>query len=147
MNYEVSAFDDLTPRQLYAIYHLRVAIFVVEQACAYQEVDATDLTAQHLLGTDVTGQLMAYARLIPEANQMARIGRVIVNPAMRGQGAGRELVQTAIARIQQLWPATTTINLQAQVYLDAFYRSFGFVAVSPAYLEDGIPHRDMVLKL
>jgi len=147
LKFELKAFDALTPRQLHAIYQLRVAIFVVEQACAYQEVDDTDLTAQHLCGINTDGQLMAYARLMQESPTTARIGRVLVKPVGRGQGYGRQLMQTAIAQCQQLWPATTQINLQAQVYLDAFYRSLGFVAVSPAYLEDGIPHRNMVLTL
>lgn len=147
MRFQTTAFDDLTPRQLHAIYKLRVAIFVVEQNCPYQEVDDTDLTAQHLLGTDATGQLMAYARLMREPHDQARIGRVIVSAAARGNGNGRTLLNQAIQQIQHLWPHTLQINIQAQHYLDKFYRSFGFQPVSAVYLEDGIPHQDMVLAL
>ena len=146
MQFEGYQFDDLTPRQLQAIYKLRVAIFVVEQNCAYQEVDDTDLTATHLLGTDSAGQLMAYARLMREPNNQARFGRVIVSQAARGQGNGQALIIEAIRQIRTLWPATTQINIQAQHYLDRFYRSFGFTPVSAVYLEDGIPHQDMILK-
>ncbi|WP_318766482.1 GNAT family N-acetyltransferase [Lactiplantibacillus carotarum] len=147
MRFQTTAFNDLTLRQLHAIYKLRVATFVVEQSCPYQEVDDTDLTAYHLLGTDATGQLMAYARLMREPHDQARIGRVIVSAAARGNGNGRTLLNQAIQQIQHLWPHTLQINIQAQHYLDKFYRSFGFQPVSAVYLEDGIPHQDMVLAL
>lgn len=140
-------FDQLTPRQLQAIYKLRVQIFVVEQNCAYQDVDDTDLTASHLMGTAANGQLVAYARLMKEPDDQARFGRIVVSAAARGNGNGQALIRAAIAEIQQLWPATTQINIQAQHYLDRFYRSFGFKPVSAVYLEDGIPHQDMILKL
>lgn len=84
MQFITTSFDELTVRQLQQIYKLRVAVFVVEQACPYQEVDDTDLMAWHLRGLDSTGQLLVYARLMREANQQARIGRVITNPAVRG---------------------------------------------------------------
>lgn len=140
-------FDQLTPRQLQAIYKLRVQIFVVEQNCAYQDVDDTDLTASHLMGTTADGQLVAYARLMKEPDDQARFGRIVVSAAARGNGNGQALIRAAIAEIQRLWPATTQINIQAQHYLDRFYRSFGFKPVSAVYLEDGIPHQDMILKL
>lgn len=147
MNFKTYHFDDLTPRQIHALYQLRVAVFVVEQHCAYQEVDDTDLTAIHLLATDATGQLAAYARLMQEPHQQARFGRVIVSPVARGDGNGRQLIQRALQVIRRQWPATQQVNIQAQHYLDQFYRSFGFQPVSAVYLEDGIPHQDMVLTL
>ncbi|WP_199774914.1 GNAT family N-acetyltransferase [Lactobacillus sp. CBA3605] len=146
MTFQAIKFDELTPRQLNAIYQLRVAIFVVEQACPYQDVDDLDLTAVHLLGTTPAG-LQAYARLMVEPQQQARIGRVVVRATARGAGQGQALLRQAIATIQQLWPQTQQINIQAQHYLDRFYRSFGFVPVSEVYLEDGIPHQDMILKV
>jgi len=145
--FKTTQFDQLTPRQLQAIYKLRVQIFVVEQNCAYQDVDDTDLTASHLMGTTADGQLVAYARLMKEPDDQARFGRIVVSAAARGNGNGQALIRAAIAEIQRLWPATTQINIQAQHYLDRFYRSFGFKPVSAVYLEDGIPHQDMILKL
>lgn len=146
LTFKTVEIDDLTPRQLQAIYKLRVQIFVVEQNCAYQDVDDTDLTATHLLGTNEQGQLVAYARLMREPNNQARFGRIVVSAAARGNGNGQDLIRHAIQGIRQLWPATNQINIQAQNYLDRFYRSFGFTPVSSVYLEDGIPHQDMVLK-
>ena len=147
LTFKTVEIDDLTPLQLQAIYKLRVQIFVVEQNCAYQDVDETDLTATHLLGTNEQGQLVAYARLMREPNNQARFGRIVVSAAARGNGNGQDLIRHAIQGIRQLWPATNQINIQAQHYLDRFYRSFGFTPVSSVYLEDGIPHQDMVLKL
>ncbi|WP_421430032.1 GNAT family N-acetyltransferase [Lactiplantibacillus plantarum] len=147
MQFITTSFDELTVRQLQQIYKLRVAVFVVEQACPYQEVDDTDLMDWHLRGLDSTGQLLVYARLMREANQQARIGRVITNPAVRGHGYGQQLLQQAIVQIQALWPSTTQINIQAQHYLDRFYHGFGFQPVSGVYLEDGIPHQNMILTL
>lgn len=147
MNFTTIAFDQLTVRQLHQIYKLRVAVFVVEQHCPYQEVDDTDLTAWNLLGQDQQGHLIAYARLMQETNHQARIGRVLTNPDFRGQGAGKQLVQRALEQINALWPETSQVNIQAQHYLDRFYRRFGFEPVSAVYMEDGIPHQDMVLKL
>lgn len=137
-------FNQLTTSELFHIYQLRVAVFVVEQTCAYQEVDELDLTAQHLFQVDEAGNVLAYARLLPEPHQV-RIGRVVVAPAVRAQGAGRHLMTTAIAAAQRTYPQAQRIVIQAQAYLQKFYESFGFQATSDVYLDTGIPHLDMEL--
>jgi len=146
ITYQAKTFDHLTTHELWALYHLRTAVFVVEQTCYYQEVDQADLTATHLLGTDETGKLVAYARLMPEGDHV-RIGRVVVAPAARGNGTGRELVTTAIAAAKTHFPQAVQIDIQAQAYLQQFYAGYGFQPVSAVYLETGIPHLDMVLTL
>ncbi|MFB9768475.1 GNAT family N-acetyltransferase [Lactiplantibacillus modestisalitolerans] len=147
LTWQPRPFEQLSAAELQAIYKLRVAVFVVEQHCPYQEVDDLDLTATHLMGIDEHGQLQAYARLMREPQRQARIGRICVATAARGGGWGQQLVATALQQIQQAWPLTHQINIQAQFYLDRFYRSFGFQPVSDVYLEDNIPHQDMVLSL
>lgn len=137
-------FAELSSRELFQIYQLRVAVFVVEQDCAYREVDDLDLTAQHLLRYDEAGNLIAYARLMDEGQQV-RIGRVVVAQSARKHGAGRDLVATAIDVAQATYPAAEQIVIQAQAYLQKFYASFGFQPVSDVYLDTGIPHLDMVL--
>lgn len=145
---EVKQFSELTTRELFQIYKLRVAVFVVEQKCYYQEVDDDDLTAYHLMFTNSKGNLTAYARIIPEENAtVARIGRVVVDPDSRGGSRGRKLVQEALDQIPQLMPHTTKIVLAGQEYLNGFYKSFGFKNVSDVYLEDGIPHIDMEMPI
>ncbi|MFC6206962.1 GNAT family N-acetyltransferase [Levilactobacillus tongjiangensis] len=139
-------FDQLTTNELFQIYRLRVTVFVVEQVCAYQEVDDLDLTAQHVVRFDEARRLNAYARIMDEGSQV-RIGRVVVAPFARKQGLGRKLVAAAIATAQQDYPQAQQIVIQAQAYLQEFYASFGFKPVSEVYLDTGIPHLDMVLPI
>lgn len=144
----VKSFQELTNRELFDIYKLRVAVFVVEQECPYQEVDDDDLSAYHLTFRNDNGDLMAYLRIIPEKNQtVVRIGRVIVAKDFRGKGLAKELLQTALRESTRLIPHANKIVLAGQAYLKDFYHAFGFHDVSDVYLEDDIPHIDMEKQL
>ncbi|MDO4902620.1 MAG: GNAT family N-acetyltransferase [bacterium] len=134
-------FDQLTPTELHAIYQLRIAVFVVEQNCPYQEVDDADLIAHHLFYRDKAGQLLAYCRLIPAPNQV-KLGRVLVAPNQRGTGLGQELLGQALTYWQATFPKKD-LFAQAQAYLEDFYQQFGFESCSAIYLDDNIPHIDM----
>jgi len=143
MDFQVKSFADLSVAELHAIYQARVAVFVVEQQCAYQEVDAADVQALHIFRRDADG-IAAYCRLIPHIDAV-HLGRVLVMPEWRAQKLGRDLVAFALAYARQQWPERV-IYAQAQTYLQRFYQSFGFAATSAIYLEDGIAHMDMVLR-
>ncbi len=143
------AFDELTVHELYAIVALRERVFVVEQSCVYLDADGHDQTARHLWLEDA-GEIRCYARIIPPQTGLDgrglhgppdafRIGRVIVAPSARGTGLGRELMTRAIALC-----GAASIKLGAQAHLEKFYASLGFACISPVYLEDGIPHVDML---
>ncbi|HGC6400974.1 TPA: GNAT family N-acetyltransferase [Streptococcus agalactiae] len=140
--WNVKTFDNLTTHELFQIYKLRVSVFVVEQDCPYQEVDDKDLICLYGMNW-VDGQLAAYYRLIPEDDKV-HLGRVIVNPDFRKKGLGNQLVEHAIKFSEANYP-NKPIYAQAQAYLQDFYQSFGFQPVSEIYLEDNIPHLDMVL--
>ncbi len=143
VRFDTFAFDDLTPRVLHDALALRQRVFVVEQACVYQDVDGKDPNALHLLGRDADGALVAYARILPPGARfdVAAIGRVVVAPEHRGQGLARTLVFEAI-RVAQGHHGPR-VALSAQAHLEAFYASLGFVRVGDVYDEDGIPHVDM----
>ncbi|NLR61731.1 GNAT family N-acetyltransferase [Chitinophaga polysaccharea] len=145
MNWKIKSFEELSTTELYAILRLRSEVFVVEQNCAYQDLDNTDQLALHLMGTDDTGRLLAYTRLFQPGikYQEASIGRVITSPLARGTGAGRELMERSIAAVQQQF-GVVPIKIGAQQYLQRFYTSLGFEQTSDTYLEDGIPHIEMV---
>lgn len=143
MTFTLKTFDQLTTRELHKIYQLRSAIFVVEQACVYQDIDDQDLTAHHLF-LEEEGQLLAYCRLIPTTD-LVKLGRVVVAQSARGQGLGRLLVEEALAACASHYPKKP-IYAQAQAHLEAFYQSLDFVATSEVYLEDDIPHIDMIRK-
>lgn len=148
MQWKDYAFSELNIEQLYELIKCRIDIFVVEQDCAYPELDGKDCLAQtrHLLGCDNQGRILAYARILAPGVSYpdASIGRVLVNEAARGAGVAHQLMQNAIAVARAQWP-DANIQIGAQEYLADFYRGQGFLQVSEVYLEDGIPHMDMLL--
>ncbi|WP_223636942.1 GNAT family N-acetyltransferase [Planococcus sp. 4-30] len=145
MNWNTYRFDDFTARELYGVLKLRVDVFVVEQNCPYPELDNLDQQSIHLLYVE-NGEVLAYARLVPAGvkYELPSIGRVIVREDARGRGLAKQLLERSIDYIVGEWRAEA-IQLQGQVYLQEFYQSFGFQAVSDSYDEDGIPHVDMKL--
>lgn len=137
--------SQLTVHQLYALLQLRCEVFVVEQKCAYLDVDGDDLLGdnRHLLGwRDNT--LVAYARILKSDSEYdpVVIGRVIVSEAVRGEKLGYQLLSHAVASCEQHWPQHA-LYLSAQAHLQNFYAQFGFSPVTEIYLEDDIPHIGM----
>ncbi|MCF3111757.1 GNAT family N-acetyltransferase [Niabella sp. CC-SYL272] len=137
-------FEQLSTTELYAILQLRAAVFVVEQASIYQDLDGKDFKALHLTGTD-NEQLIAYTRLLPPgiSYKEPSIGRVVIAPSHRAYGLGRELMKRSINRCQEQFEQKS-IRISAQLYLKNFYTSLGFEPVGVPYDEDGIPHIEMV---
>ena len=137
--------DELSTLALFDILKLRQSVFVVEQECAYPDIDDTDSAAQHLCGYNESGALLAYARLIkpgvsyPEAS----IGRVVISASARGLRLGEALMQQALLEMARLFP-NQVIKIGAQEHLEKFYTSLGFERSSAMYIEDGIPHIHML---
>ena len=140
VHWVLKKFDELTPYELYAILQLRNAVFVVEQACVFQDADDKDQGSYHLMGFSKSS-LVAYTRLLPPglAYDQASIGRVVTAPAARRNGIGKILMKQSINAVYSLF-GSGAIKIGAQLYLKAFYESFGFVQTGTPYLEDGIPH-------
>lgn len=137
-------FEALTNQQLYAVLQLRSEVFVVEQACIFADIDGADADAIHLLGMR-QGCLIAYARCFAPGlrGTQASLGRVLIRKSVRGSGLGHALVREAIARMAGEWGAQA-IRIGAQAHLKDFYRQHGFAQAGPLYLEDGIPHLEML---
>lgn len=136
------SFADLAPDVLYALLKLRVDVFVVEQSCAYPELDGRDNEpgTRHLwvtAGADPAAPL-AYLRVLTESDGSMRIGRVVTARKARGEGHAKRLMAAAL----EIDPAAPTV-LDAQSHLVGWYRRFGFEAYGQEYLEDGIPHTPM----
>lgn len=144
IQWKLKRFEELTTTELYKIIQLRIAVFVVEQDCVFQDLDDKDLTSWHLTAWQ-DSEPVAYARILAPgiSYEEASIGRVITSTAVRGKGMGRELLQRSIDVVYQLFN-TDIIRIGAQLYLKKFYEEFGFSAVSDVYLEDGIEHLVMV---
>ncbi len=141
-------FSQLSTRQLYDILRLRSEVFVVEQECAYQDLDGHDMHANtlHLLGYR-DDKLTAYARILDEGVTYPEvaIGRVVTAHTERGNGAGHELIAQALLEIKEKWP-NQSVMMGAQSHLVDFYGKHGFKVSSEEYMEDGIPHIDMTRK-
>lgn len=137
-------FGQLAPTLLYELLRFRQAIFVVEQRCAYPDLDGLDQAAHHLLARR-RDELSGYLRLIPfAAKARVAIGRVAVAPEHRGRRLARMMMQEALARCRRDWPEFA-VALSAQSYLVPFYKGLGFRVTSPAYDDYGVPHLDMAL--
>jgi ElaA protein len=145
LNWVFKKFEELSAAELYSIMQLRNEVFVVEQNCVYQDADDKDQKSMHLCGWD-GDKLVAYTRIIPQGISYAEasIGRVVTAPAYRKTGAGRQLMKESISRCFSEFNCTA-IKIGAQLYLNNFYTSLGFVQCSGEYLEDGIPHIEMLL--
>lgn len=145
LRWHQAAFAELSVDDLYDALTLRSLVFVVEQKCVFLEPDGKDRNAHHLLGRDESDRLVACTRLIPPGVSYVEpaISRVVTHPDVRRTGAGRELMRESIDRTRRLWPGP--IRIGAQRYLERFYGSFGFVVASEPYIEDDIPHVEMLL--
>lgn len=134
------SFGELTTEQLYRIIAIREQVFVVEQRCAYLELDGADRVARHLW-RETDDRIDAYLRVVPAGVKFAEvaIGRVVVAPHARGTGLGKELMRRGLAAA-----GPVPVKIGAQAYLERFYADLGFVRTSENYDDDGIEHLDML---
>jgi len=134
----VDAFDDLDMRTAYRLWQLRESVFVVEQRCAYAELDGRDLEpgTRHVW-VELDDSPIGYLRVLDD-EPVARIGRVLVAPGHRGTGVSTLLMRTALDVV-----GDRASCLDAQSPLAHWYATFGYEQVGPEFLEDGIPHVPM----
>jgi len=137
-------FEDLGVQALYDILALRCRVFVLEQG-AFLDPDGADPHSWHLQGRDEAGVLQAYLRGVDPGIKYTEpsIGRVLTSPETRGTGLGRALMQEGLARCTAQWPGQA-LRISAQARLRAFYAGLGFEAVGDEYIEDDIPHVQML---
>jgi ElaA protein len=135
-------FGDFPSEMLYEALRFRQAIFVVEQASPYPDLDGLDHGAQHLLLRS-DGVLVGYLRLIPYPDEpRLTIGRVAVAKTHRRCGLARFLMEEALARCRRDY-SDRSVTLSAQIYLVPFYESLGFTATEAPYDDYGVPHIEM----
>lgn len=143
MNLYIKHFNELTTMELYKILRARAEIFVVEQDCPYQDLDNKDLNAWHVWFEDEDG-VAAYCRVLDKGVSYegeGSIGRVIT--VKRGTGLGYKVMMEGI-RVAEEKFGQTSLRISAQQYAQGFYEKCGFVRVSEPYLEDDIPHVQML---
>lgn len=137
-------FAELGVDNLYDALQLRCRVFVLEQG-PYLDPDGRDQRSWHLLGRGADGVLVSYLRVTdPGVNyDEPSIGRVITAPEARGAGSGRALMAEGVAGCERHWPGHA-VRISAQAHLERFYNSFGFFRVGDNYIEDTIPHVEML---
>lgn len=148
IDWQWAGFDALDAAAVHAMLAARQQVFVLEQRCLYPDIDGRDPQARHLLGWRTQGsarELAAYLRCFAPGTmcEEAVIGRVLTTAGARGQGVGRQLMEEGLRRVAHAFPGAR-IRLSAQAHLQDFYAGLGFAGVSGVYLEDGIPHIDML---
>lgn len=138
------SFADFDTPTLFQYLRLRQQVFVVEQACAYPDIDDLDLVSTHLLAWS-GNVLVACLRLVPPGLKYAEpsLGRVIAAPELRGTGLGYTLIVAGLKGATEQYPDMNNC-IGAQSHLQSFYARHGFVTVSDEYEEDGILHIDML---
>jgi ElaA protein len=133
--------SELDVATLYAILRLRAEVFVVEQECAYLDLDGRDLEqGTRLVWIEQDGAVVATLRMMNEPDGATRIGRVVVTPPMRGRGLADDLMTEALRLA-----GDRSVVIDAQTYLVTWYHRLGFEVSGDAYLEDGILHTPMYL--
>ena len=137
-------FGELGVDNLYDVLALRCRVFIVEQG-PYLDPDGVDRDSWHLLGRNGDAVLQAYLRVVDPGVKYTEpsIGRVITASDVRGTGLGRTLFGEGVARCEATWPGQG-IRISAQAHLARFYGTYGFERVGDTYLEDSIPHVEML---
>lgn len=143
---QLKKWEELNTRELYSILQLRTAVFVVEQNCPYQECDGKDVDALHFYYQHENDGVVAYVRLLPPgvSYEEPAAGRVVVHRNYRNRGWGKQIMQQALKLAREQFK-TDEMRISAQLHLVDFYGQLGFQPIGEDYLEDGIPHIQMVL--
>lgn len=144
LTWQCKPFGMLQAAELYKLLQLRAAVFVVEQNCPYLDPDDKDVFALHVMCSRGS-ELVACARILPGgiSYDEVSIGRVATAASVRGTGLGRELMNYSLLQLKEVF-GNVPVRISAQCYLEQFYESFGFIRQGEDYLEDDIPHVEML---
>ncbi|URQ64456.1 GNAT family N-acetyltransferase [SAR86 cluster bacterium] len=141
----IKKFQDLNKLELYKIMQLRIEVFVVEQDCPYQDLDGLDELGTHLW-LEEDNEIMSYLRINPPETRFDEVsfGRIVTKKSVRKKGLSEAIILKSLEIVEQenLGP----VRISAQSYLENYYSKFGFVKCSDEYLEDNIPHVEMLRK-
>ncbi len=145
LNWHCKHFSELTAEEFHDILRVRIGVFIIEQNCPYPEIDGKDKDAYHVFGMNEENEIVAVSRILKKgiSYDECSIGRVATSSKARMTGFGIEMMKFTLEKIESLF-GKTDVRISAQEYLKSFYEKFGFVKVSESYLEDDIPHIEML---
>lgn len=145
LDWQIKHFGELTTMEFHDLIALRMKVFVVEQNCPYQDLDGKDKKSYHLICRDGLGNVVATARMLPlgVSYPEVSIGRMIIDDKIRGLGKGHELMKRCMVFANAEF-GSVPIRISAQKHLENYYHSHGFDVSGETYLEDNIPHIEML---
>lgn len=145
MKINIKHFSALSAKEFHDILQLRIDVFVVEQNCPYPELDGKDLDAYHFIGNNKEGETVATCRILPKGISYSElsIGRFATAKKIRQEGLGLEMMEEVL-KFMEVQFGKEAIRISAQKYLVNFYSKFGFISTGKEYLEDDIPHVEML---
>lgn len=149
IHWNIKHYSELSLDEFHDMIQLRINVFVVEQNCPYSELDGKDKQCFHLIGRDNKNNIAATARILPVGlgyEHDVAIGRVVIGENYRGLQLGHALMKECKNFIAQQY-GTVSIRLSAQKHLEKYYGQHDFVSTGKEYLEDGIPHVEMLNKI
>ena len=146
--HQVKSFQELSLEEFHDIIALRIQIFIIEQNCPYQEVDGKDKLAHHLFFKNEMDEIIAVTRILPHgiSYEEVAIGRVVVHEEYRGTGLGNQLMADSMNFVKDKY-GEVPVRLSAQKHLENYYGNHGFKSTGKEYLEDGIPHVEMLYNI
>ena len=146
--HQVKSFQELSLEEFHDIIALRIQIFIIEQNCPYQEVDGKDKLAHHLFFKNEMDEIIAVTRILPQgiSYEEVAIGRVVVHEDYRGTGLGNQLMADSMNFVKDKY-GEVPVRLSAQKHLENYYGNHGFKSTGKEYLEDGIPHVEMLYNI
>lgn len=146
--HQAKKYEELSLDEFHDIIALRIQIFVIEQDCPYQELDGKDKIAYHLFFKNNDGEIIAASRILPQgiSYEEASIGRVVVHENHRGTGLGHQLMADSMKFVKEEF-GHVPVRLSAQKHLEKYYGNHGFKSTGKEYLEDGIPHVEMLYNI
>ncbi len=146
--HQVKSFQELSLEEFHDIIALRIQIFIIEQNCPYQEVDGKDKLAHHLFFKNEMDEIIAVTRILPQgiSYEEVAIGRVVVHEEYRGTGLGNQLMADSMNFVKDKY-GEVPVRLSAQKHLENYYGNHGFKSTGKEYLEDGIPHVEMLYNI
>lgn len=144
ITWKIKTFEEFTIPELYNVLKARINVFVVEQNCPYPDLDDYDQKAIHIWA-EKDGEILANCRIFDKGIKYSEtsIGRVLTTEKGRGKNLGKQLIAYALEAIEARF-RTSEVRISAQDYLIKFYGEFGFEDTGKKYLEDDIPHTEMI---
>ncbi len=140
---EIDIIEAEWPRDQNALGMIRQEVFIEEQHVPEAlEWDGLDSECRHVLARDLSTDLpIGTGRLVADG----QIGRMAICKDYRRNGIGSLLLEKLL-ELAKL-DGHTQVYLHAQLYVVDFYKKAHFEVSGATFMDAGIPHVKMILKL